>query len=225
MEALVNKFYCWIHGKTCAPQEKGEPSAGVWHSRVRAEVIDLCRWQNGKLLEVGCGEGLFMANLTAVNPQLKICGIDNNIDKLQKAKKKFENNELKKAEFLYADALNLPVKNNCFDCVVCINTFFNIGSIGTVSRILQQIVRVCKNKGRIIFDFRNSLNPFLRIKYKLAPYYDQTVKECNLPLNTYSPEDIDDILKKLNLTILKKSYIGFPLKFLAPVIVVEAKKC
>ena len=225
MEKAIKRFYYWLHKRSYGPEERDEPSGGVWHRRVRREVINLCRMQSGRLLEVGCGEGLFIANLAAVNAQLEICGVDNNTDKLQKAKKWCEDNGLKKVKFLYTDALNLPAEDGWFDCVVCINTFFNVESINTVNRILGQIARVCKNKGRIVFDFRNSLNPFLRLKYKLAPHYDPTVKEYNLPLNTYSPKDIDDILKRLNLTVLNRKYIGFPLKFLAPIVIIEAEKC
>ena len=57
-------------------------------------------------------------------------------------------------------------------------------------------MRICKPEGAIIFDIRNSLNPLLFIKYKLAKYYDETVRTRNLPLQTYRLKKVRDLLKK-----------------------------
>jgi hypothetical protein len=73
----------------------------------------------------------------------------------------------------------------------------------------------------MIFDFRNSLNPLLFIKYRLARYYDDTLK--SLSLKTYSPEEIGSVLKELGMTAVKKRFIGFNSRFLAAAVVVEAK--
>lgn len=221
----MKNFYNWLHRRTCSSGEKNEPSAGIWHNTVRRNVVDLCLNHKGRLLDVGCGEGLFIVNLAALNPRLEIYALDNDINKLSSAREKCEKKKLSRVKFIHADALDIPAGCGYFDRVICINTFFNVKSIDAVSRILEQISRVCKSKGRIIFDFRNSLNPFLPLKYKLAPYYDATVKENNLPLNAYNPKKIDGILEKLNLKILNRIPVGFPLKTLAPVVIIEAEKC
>jgi ubiquinone/menaquinone biosynthesis C-methylase UbiE len=95
-------------------------------------------------------------------------------------------------------------------------------SVTAVIKALKEMKRVCKKSGRIIFDFRNSLNPLLKAKYKLARYYDPTVK--NLPLNTYSPGQIEKILKDLNLKIVSRKFIGLPFKRLAPVIIMVTQR-
>ena len=223
---MLKKFYRWFYKKISNSKERGEYSAGVWPHRIRQKVINLCReYKGGKLLEVGCGEGLFILNLATANPQLEIVGIDNNISGLLSTREKCENKKFKNVKLIYADAVNLPINDEYFDCLVCINTFLNLESIKVVNHILGQMARVCKKKGKIFFDFRNSLNPFLRLKYKLAPYYDSTIEENKLPLNTYYPKDIEDILRKLNFKIINRIYIGFPLKMLAPIIIIEAEKC
>ena len=57
---MIPKVYYWLHKKFSKPDERGEYSAGVWQDAVREKVFELCTFSSGKLLEVGCGEGLFL---------------------------------------------------------------------------------------------------------------------------------------------------------------------
>ena len=81
--------------------------------------------------------------------------------------------------------------------------------------------RVCKPSGRIIFEFRSSRNALFKLKYKLARYYDPSAP---YPLYTYDPDRVDGIMKEMNMRIVEKRYIGFPVKYYAPIIMVEASK-
>lgn len=221
---MMRKLYYRLH-RVSKFKEKDEPSGGWWHSRVRQEAANLCQKYQGRVLEVGCGEGLFLTKLALLNPQLEITGVDSNINKLLKTEERGKESKLKNIKLIYADAVDMPFDDNYFDGVVCINTFFNMQSIDMVNQALAEIARVCKKGGKIIFDFRNALNFLLRLKYKLAPYYDVTVKEQKLPLNTYSPKQIKEILKNLNFRVINKKYIGFPGNILSPIIMIEAEKC
>jgi len=222
---ILGKLYSRLRFITAKSEEKGEASSGFWPSGTRRQVEQICKKAEGKLFEIGCGEGLFILTLATANPQLEIVGVDKNIDRLLSAREKCESKKLKNVKFIYTNAINLSIKDKCFDYAVCINTLYNFKSIEIVGQVLEQMARVCKKKGRVIFDFRNSLNPLVRLKYKLAPYYDLTVKKSKLPLNTYHPKDIENILRKLNFRIINRIYIGFPVKILAPVIIIEAEKC
>ena len=223
---MLRNFYYWFHREISKkPEERDEPSGGWWHNRVRREAVNLCQKCKGSLLEVGCGEGLFITRLAVLNPQLEITGIDSNRKKLLNTEKRCEEKQLKNVMLIYGNAVNLPFEDEQFETIVCINTFFNMESIDIANDVLTQMVRVCRRKGRVIFDFRNSLNPFLRLKYKLAPYYDPTVKEDRLPLNTYNPKHIETILRELNLAVVNKVFIGFPKNVLSPIIIIDAKKC
>ena len=207
------------------PEERDEPSGGWLHSKIRKEVINLCKNVKGRLIEVGCGEGLFITKLAVSNSRLEIYGLDNNIDKILAAQRRCQEKKLKNIKLIYSDGVDFPSRNESFDMIVCINTFVNINSIDTVIQVLTQMTRVCKKGGRIIFDLRNSLNPLIKLKYKLAPYYDATIREEKLPLNTYNPKCIEEILGKLNLKIINKIFIGFPKNILAPIVIIEAERC
>ncbi len=222
---MLKKIYYWFHKKISKPEERDAPSGGVWPNKIREEVVKICRNHQGRLLEVGCGEGLFISRLAVLNRQLEITGVDNNLNKLSQAKRKCDEQRSGRVKLIYTDATCLPLDNEHFDSVVCINVFLNLESIVTVKKIIAEISRGCKCKGKVIFDFRNALNPLLNLKYKLAPYYDATIRRDNLPLNTYHPEQIKAVLEENNFKIINKKYVGFPCNFLAPIIIVEAEKC
>ena len=219
---MLKKFYHWFHKKISKSEERGEYSAGYWQNMVRATALDLCKRNTGSIFEVGCGEGLFLAKLAQESQNLKIFGIDIWKDILLRAKRRFENNRINSVGLVQADAVDIPFKDNCFDTVVCINVFFNLPLEEIFHKSFQEIARVCKKGGRVIFDIRNSMNPFLYAKYKLAKYYDETTRD--LPLRTYRLSKVTSDLEKQNFKIINRINIGFPKNNLAPIFIVVARK-
>jgi len=213
---MLTKMYRWILKLTSRPGEKGEYSGGYLQDKIRKEVLALCYNVKGRLLEIGCGEGLFLAQIIEQNRKLELWGIDNDDARLKAAALRLRNVNLSRQ-----DALRLSFEDGYFDTVICINVLFNMRSIEEVKRTLKEMKRVCKRGGSVIFDFRNSLNPLLPIKYRLARYYDDTLK--GLPLKTHSPKEIESVLKELGMAAVKKRFVGFSSGFLAAAIVVEAK--
>jgi len=221
---MLNKIYYWLHAVASKPEERGEPSAGYWQDTVRKTALALCEEKKGKLLEIGCGEGLFISQLVSINKDLQIYGIDNEKNMLEKAENRIMEKGIKDTNISQAEANALPFDDSFFDTVVCINVIPNLESWAMVKKALGEAVRVCKKGGSIIFDFRNSANPLLYVKYKLAPFYDQTVADKKLPLNTYKFNDISRLLKTLGLEMHRKIETGFFIKQMAPLIIIEAVK-
>ncbi|MBN1527374.1 MAG: class I SAM-dependent methyltransferase [Candidatus Omnitrophica bacterium] len=219
---MIHNIYNWFHQKISRPGEEGEYSKGYWPDRIRREAIGMCRGLHGRLLEVGCGEGLFMAHLAQENPALEIWGIDNNRDRLTEVDARIKRQGLGNVRALLGQASRLDLQDDYFDAVVCVNVFINMPSFEMVEQALNEMGRVCKKGGVIIFEFRNALNPLLKIKYGLARYYDETVK--GLPLMAYHAKEIEKVLSDMRFEVTGRRHIGFPLGILAPVIVIEAKK-
>jgi ubiquinone/menaquinone biosynthesis C-methylase UbiE len=194
-------------------EEVGEYSSGYWPNKIREKVLKIIS-KKGKILEVGCGEGLFLDVLSKVSPDLEIVGVDNWDEILNKTKERLK--ERKNVSLIKADGTNLPFEDNTFDTVVCVNVLLNISDFETVSRILKEMLRVCKLDGKIFFDIRNKRSPIFKIQYKFVKYYDPDIK---VPLNTYNIEDFNEIVNIKNL-----HYIGFPKNKFAPIIIVEAMK-
>jgi ubiquinone/menaquinone biosynthesis C-methylase UbiE len=216
---MFERIYYWLHSRASKPQERGEYSSGVWQNMIRAETLKLIAGSGGKILELGCGEGLFLQQLSQSNPGLELWGVDNSSSRIEQAEKRLAG---KNCQVSVQDAANLSFEDGFFDRVVCINVFFNMPSLEMVKKTLLQMKRVSKSDGRLVFDFRNSANPLLGLKYKLAPFYDRTVKD--LPLKTYSLKVIAELLQDLDLKVVSLNYLGASFKKLAPIIMVEVQK-
>jgi len=217
---MIKKFYAWLYKATARADEKGEYSGGRIQGAVRQAVLGLCIASAGKALEIGTGSGLFLLKLASQNPDLKIWSVDTDEGFLDEVAKKIKRNGLNNIHLLRQDARSLSFDRDTFDTVICINFFIDANE-DLIVGVLEEMKRVSKPSGRIIFEFRNSRNIFFRLKYKFAKYYDDTAPSV---LYTYKPEQFDAILKKLDLEIVNKKYIGFPIDRYAPIIIVEARK-
>ncbi|MBU0633431.1 MAG: class I SAM-dependent methyltransferase [Candidatus Omnitrophica bacterium] len=219
---MLEKIYYWLHNRFSKPQERGEYSAGRWQEQARRRVLELCGEVQGRLLEVGCGEGLFLEEALKKVPAKEIFGIDIWQDILERAKARLRRDDKANILLSQADGTSLPFKDNSLDCVVCVNVFFNLPDLNALRRVLGEITRVCRSGGKVIFDIRNRDNPFLYFKYKFAPLYDATVK--NLPLKTYRFARVREYLEEAGLKFNKRLNVGFPNNRFAPVFVIEAVK-
>jgi ubiquinone/menaquinone biosynthesis C-methylase UbiE len=219
---VITKVYLFVHRLFAKPEERGEYSSGYWQDMVRREALILCRGLSGKLLEVGCGEGFFLTQLAGQSHNLDMWGIDYDHKILEKAQQRFLEKNFKNINVSFQNATNLSFESEFFDAVVCVNVVLSLGSREIIKKVLQEMVRVCKKGGKVILDFRNSANPLIPLKYKFAPFYDQTVK--NLPLRGHRLEELRLILEEVGLAITNTVYAGFPIKRIAPIVILEAKK-
>jgi len=219
---MIKKLYYWLHQKFSKPDERGEYSAGAWQNAVRTKVLELSKEAQGKFLEVGCGEGLFLCKIAKAKPELEIVGIDIWDKILSQASERLKRDRVFNVKLLQADATKLPFEDDFFDTVVCMNVFFNLPDYETFLKVLSEISRVLKPQAKLIFDIRNSRNPLLAIKYKFARYYDATVKD--LSLQTYDPDRVKQALKDNKLVVQREFPIGRPKNKFAPIFVIMAGK-
>jgi ubiquinone/menaquinone biosynthesis C-methylase UbiE len=214
---MLEKLYYWFRKEIAKPEERGEPSSGYWQSKIRDVVYNLSSSEEGYFLEVGCGEGLFLQNLVRKNARMKLLGIDISFKQLLKAKTRVED----EVNLLLANATSLPFKNNLFNRIVCINVIMNMPHDEMFDKSFQEMRRVCKRGGSIIFEIRNQLNPFVYMKYKLVKFYDATIDSSFLKM--YKMKMVEARLQSLGFIITKKITIGFPGGRFAPVILIEAR--
>jgi ubiquinone/menaquinone biosynthesis C-methylase UbiE len=217
--SIIHDIYYWIYRATSRPDERGERFGGRWQGAVRQCALELCKGVRGKVLEIGCGSGLFVFKLAAQEPDIEVWGVDNNRELVADLERKAADKVAGNLHIAFQDGKSLSFADGSFDRVVGINLFLNL-DIDAVKALLKEMKRVCKRSGRIIFDFRSSRNPFFVLKYRLVRHYDATAP---YPLYTHSPERIKKMLREAGLGLVNKKSIGFPLERFAPIIIVEAQ--
>jgi ubiquinone/menaquinone biosynthesis C-methylase UbiE len=123
-----------------------------------------------KILDLGCGPGLYAKKLS--NMGAKVKGIDISKDIVRIAKE--ENPSL---DLIVGDAEKLPYKNSEFDIVLATLV---LGHIPQWDKVLNEINRVLKNKGIFIFSSYNPVTEktkrtkwFFRKFYEIKDYFKE----------------------------------------------------
>lgn len=96
-----------------------------------------------KALDVGCGQGLFLARLTKTY-KVKGVGIDVSDKSIEFAKKHYVGKNL---SYRVADATKLPFSNNFFNVVVSLDTLEHIED---QKRTVKEMIRVLKPGGNLL---------------------------------------------------------------------------
>lgn len=213
---LLEKIYLGFRNLVSEPSERGLSSAGYWQDKLRRNVLDRLSSAEGRLLEIGCGEGLFLEHLSRLNPQVRLFGIERSALGLSDAQRRLNRNIL----LVSSDAGRLPFKDASFEWAVGVNLFICVESREVLAGILREAGRVLRPGAKLIIEFRNKGNIFLNLKYGLARYYDSTTEKH--PLSTYYKEDVLRILADAGFSVSKIEEIDFPLKGLAAIFILEA---
>ena len=148
---------------------------------------------------------------------LRCVGIDTEHEMLETANERFRTMKPHSINFLKAHAQNLPFLGKSIDIAICINTFYNFHAKDDVVEALEEMERVCKRDGSIIFDVRNKINPLVYFSFKLVWLYDTQVT-----LNAYSLNELTTVLTSRGMVIKETVPIGFPITMFAPLILVKA---
>lgn len=117
----------------------------------------------GITLDVGCGNGLFFASLP--KPTGKLIGTDLDLSLLYESKQIFADNEVENVSLVQGNVTTMPFENQSFDNIFFLNTLINIPTDEIAAQLLNELMRICRPKGRIFLDIRNGANPILRYRY------------------------------------------------------------
>ena len=124
--------------------------AGVFRVKRRVnEMLKKIGDSNGaKVLELGCGTGIFTEQLAMRN--INITALDISLDLLGSAK-----NKQGVSKILAADAESLPFRAGSFDFVVGVSILHHLD----IGKSLREIRRVLKPGGKVILSEPNMANP------------------------------------------------------------------
>lgn len=120
-----------------------------------------------KVLDVGCGMGHLLYELTQVISGLEVYGIDISQYALEHAKKEIRN------RIQYGQAQDIPYEDDMFDLVISLATLHNL-KVYDLKRAVQEIERVNKGNSYIMVEsFRNDEEEVNMLYWQLtcASYY------------------------------------------------------
>lgn len=227
--SMISRAYEWMHNRLSRPDEQGEYSAGRWQDAARRQALTFLNGIEGKVLEIGCGEGLFLSQLARTASAAMLYGIDNDRSRIVRARERLAaSGDGARSRLTFAEAPAAPFPAGYFDAVVCVNVTLALPSVGSVALTIAEMSRLSRAGGRIILEYRNAENPLLVLKYRLAPYYDETVR--GHPFTMLKSERVDSLLRENGLRVMRRAFL--PPSFdhwawvrrFAPIVVVEAEK-
>jgi ubiquinone/menaquinone biosynthesis C-methylase UbiE len=119
--------------------------------------------KNSDVLDYGCGTGASIEKVIKFNPK-KIFGIDISEVSVKKAKKKAE--ELKiSANYSVDNCEKTKFENNSFDLVYGAGILHHL----KLEKCLDEICRILKSKGKLVFIEPLGTNPIINFYRKLTP--------------------------------------------------------
>jgi SAM-dependent methyltransferase len=110
---------------------------------------------DGRLLEVGCGEG---GNLFHLGPRSGLSvGLDSSM-----AKATFASGAIAWGRFVGGDALLLPFRSGAFDRVLCRDVLHHLPE-GTQRAAVAELFRICRPGGEVVVIEPNGRNPLIGV--------------------------------------------------------------
>lgn len=186
---------------------------GPLSERVRNQAIACCQGLHGRLLDVGCGNGLLFEALLS-SSSLHGVGVDRSLELLTDATRRLNGRIACVNGLLH----RLPFQDGAFEVVTCLNTLLNLPSIHAVTTALREMMRVCGRSGRLIFDIRNAGNPYIRAKYWWSR------RTSTLPTIAYRLDEMIPILKSGGFTVEVAHPIGMKGAWIAWGYVIVARR-
>lgn len=117
-----------------------------------------------EVLDVGCGAG-WLGIQIASRVESMIC-LDISEPMLERSERNAKKHKMTNMKCAYGDIYNLPLPDNQFSLVFCMNVMFVLEDM---ERALSEMLRVCRVGGHIVF-----LNPSLNLNPLSAQTYCQT---------------------------------------------------
>ena len=184
---------------------------GPLSERVRSQVVAYCGDLKGRLLDVGCGNGLLFDEL-APYANLNCYGVDRSVELLMAVRQR------RHGEVGCTNGMmdHLPFRDTSFEAVTCLNTLLNIPSLELVAGALHEMMRI--SSGHVIVDIRNGDNPYMRMKYWWHG------RHADFPTVAYRLRDIEPIFHSGGFQIEHSFPIGINLRPLAWGYVIAARQ-
>lgn len=111
-----------------------------------------------RVLDVGCGTGILLKELVSKKQFKEAIGIDLSKEMLSVARR---NNKNEKMKFALASMNKIPFKDGYFDLIISTNA---LDCVEDVEKVLKELFRTLKKRGKLIFSIRHPVRNSIYIK-------------------------------------------------------------
>ena len=173
------------------------------HLKRFKEVAGMVEPKGGKILDIGCADGMFTKVILEKSKADKIVGIDVLENSINWARKHWKKE--KRMQFMVADAHKLPFKSRSFDVVVALEVLEHVFE---PVKVLQEIKRVLKPKGYVVFLVLAETLLFKVVWYFWTKYTESRIwKETHA--HAYSSDFLVKLMKMMGYKIVVNRKIIF----------------
>lgn len=131
--------------------------------------------ETSSILDVGCGHGKIIAELSRLAPKGQSIGIDPSENMIQLASSSFPESLYSNLEFYQMKAEDMDFYNESFDIIVCTNTFMWIRD---PNKALNHMERFLKHGGHLVIFTYDKETPYVKlfesVLYESFPQFAET---------------------------------------------------
>lgn len=168
-------------------------------------------------LDAGCGFGLYSSMLSQKG--YLVVGLDVSFGLLQTAKSLVKE---KNVFFVRGSVTHLPFNEHIFHLMVCVNTLHHLTD-NFINAAFHEFRRTIRTNGMFITDIRNTLNPVLLITYRIKNRKWGLLEKGGLVLKPRSLMSTKRKLREYGFKPIRSKGIGFRIRMLAPVVVINSE--
>lgn len=171
--------------------------SGEQYEELTTAVLDnLQQADKGLLLDAGCGYGRVSSQLLQKDLETRIVGVDASPAMIEGSK---ELERTGRFSTVLGAMEHLPFRSDSFDSIVCIGVMTHVSDDG---KALQELTRVLKPGGRMIFTFLNRSNPFwvpfainakvgklagFKLNFRFPAFYVQALRDLGFDVRLIHP--------------------------------------
>lgn len=173
-----------------------DPLQRYWHRRRFEEVGKLVEPKRGKILDVGCADGVFSKVILDKSKADELIGIDvlkSSVDWANKHWKK-----TKRMKFKTGDAHSLKFKSDTFDAVFCLEVLEHVHN---PEKVLKEFKRVLKKKSYGVFLVPSDSFLFRIVWFLWLNFYPRGWVWRETHIQTYKNNFLPKLCKKVGFKV------------------------
>jgi SAM-dependent methyltransferase len=160
--------------------------------------------ESQRVLDIGCNTGRFIKAL--LDKGVQGVGVDIARMPLTYAKQYASD-----GDYFQANIINLPFKKESFDIIICIELFSHLPD-DILNGGIEEIARVIKKGGILIFNIKNKSNFIIDYIYRKNDSIELTLKARTV-------KELSAIVESKGFEVVAKKGIFFPILLLAPYVI------